>query len=239
MTQAKNSRVFQEKSVKDVITEVLKDYKIEPDWKLEDASVYPKLDYCVQYNETDFDFMHRLLEEVGIYYFFEHEEKSHKIVFIDSMTQHEPHPANATLKWGRAMTSEPTIMNWHVQKEVRTAKTMLTDYDFLAPETEIEGTKDAKKPPKMLGKMEWFEHPARVVQNGVKPEQTEGRHRGHAARHGAPGRAAQRVCIGDRDDQHARPRHRHDVRRRSRTVQGRQGHVPDGERRLPDGFRGL
>jgi len=173
MTQAKNSRVFQEKSVKDVITEVLKDYKIEPDWKLEDASVYEKLDYCVQYNETDFDFMHRLLEEVGIYYFFQHEKTSHTIVFIDSMTQHESHPAKATLKWGPAMTSEPTIMGWHVQKEVRTAKTMLTDYDFLDPETDIEGTDEAKEPPEMLGKMEWFEHPARVVQNGVKPEKQD------------------------------------------------------------------
>ncbi len=173
MTQAKNSRVFQEKSVKDVITELLKDYKIEPEWKLEDASVYPKLDYCVQYNETDLDFMHRLIEEVGIYYFFAHEEESHKIVFIDSMTQHEPHPADTTLKWGPAMTPEPTIMNWQVQKEVRTAATVLTDYDFLVPKTKIEGTKAAKEPPEMLGKMEWFEHPARVVQNGVKPEKTD------------------------------------------------------------------
>ena len=54
--------------------------------------------------------MHRLLEEVGIYYFFQHEKTSHTIVFIDSMTQHESHPAKATLKWGPAMTSEPTIM---------------------------------------------------------------------------------------------------------------------------------
>ena len=171
MSQAKNSRVFQEKSVKDVITEVLKDYKIEPEWKLEDASVYAKLDYCVQYNETDLDFMHRLIEEVGIYYFFTHEEESHKIVFIDSMTKHEKHPADATLKWGPAMTPEPTIMNWQVQKEVRTAKTVLTDYDFLEPKKEIKGDKEAKeKLADKLGNMEWFEHPARVVQNGVKPE---------------------------------------------------------------------
>ena len=173
MTQAKNSRVFQEKSVKDVITEVLDEYEIDADWKLEDASVYEKLDYCVQYNETDFDFMHRLLEEVGIYYFFEHEETSHKIVFIDSMAKHEPHPADTTLKWANAMSSEPTILNWHVQRDVRTAKAMLTDYDFLDPETAIEGTDEAKEPPEMLGEMEWFEHPARVVQNGVKPEKTD------------------------------------------------------------------
>ena len=53
---------------------------------------YEKLDYCVQYNETDFDFVSRLLEEAGIYYYFEHEEDAHTMVFIDAIGKHEPHP---------------------------------------------------------------------------------------------------------------------------------------------------
>ena len=170
MTQTKNSRVFQEKSVKDVLTEVLKDYKIEPTWKLDKPAAYPKLDYCVQYNETDFDFVHRLMEEVGIYYFFEHAEKSHKMILIDKLSLHEQHPLDVKINWRNAMSAEPTIMNWHVQQEVRSVKTVLTEYDFLAPATKIEGTNEVTKPPKKLGTMEWFEHPARVVQNAIKPE---------------------------------------------------------------------
>ena len=68
------------------------------------------------------------------------------------------------------MQSTSTITTWYVQQEVRSVKAILTEYDYLAPETEIKGEKEAEKKPKMLGKMEWFEHPARVVQNSVKPE---------------------------------------------------------------------
>ena len=170
MTQAKNSRVFQEKNVKTVIAEILKEYSIDADWRLASEAVYPKLDYCVQYNETDFDFVHRLIEEVGIYYFFEHKDGSHKVVFIDAMGLHKPNPSKSTLTWRNAMTSAPTVMSWHVQQEVRSAKAILSDYDFLDPATKIEENEPAKKPPEMLGKMEWFEHPAKVVQNRIKPD---------------------------------------------------------------------
>ena len=168
MTQAKDSRVFQEKSVEDVVSQILKDYDIDAEWKLE--ATYPKLDYCVQYNETDFDFVSRLLEEVGIYYFFEHDKGSHKMVLIDQNANHKAHPADVKITWRNAMTADPTVITWYVQQEVRTAKTVLTEYDFLAPKPLIEGKDEAKEPPKMLGKMEWFEHPARVVQNAIKPD---------------------------------------------------------------------
>lgn len=168
MTQSKDSKVFQEKSVKDVISEVLQDYDISPKWDLKET--YPKLDYCVQYNETDFDFVHRLLEEAGIYYYFEHEEDAHTMVLKDSIASHEAYPGDATIKWRTAMSDEPTITAWYTQQEVRVAETMLTEYDFLAPATKNEGKATAKEPPEMLGKMDWFEHPARIVQNSIKPD---------------------------------------------------------------------
>ena len=168
MTQSKDSKVFQEKSVQDVISEILKEYDIDAQWNLK--STYEKLDYCLQYNETDFDFVHRLLEEFGIYYFFEHEDKAHKMVFVDSIASHEPYPADNAIAWRIAMSPDPTITAWYMQEEVRTAELAVTEYDFLAPTTKNEGTGKAKKAPKMLGKMDWFEHPARVVQNSIKPD---------------------------------------------------------------------
>ena len=168
MTQSKDSRVFQEKSVKEVISEILQEYSIDAQWDI--TETYPKLDYCVQYNETDFDFVHRLLEEAGIYYYFEHEEDAHKIVLKDSIASHEAYPTDDTIKWRTAMSDEPTIVAWYVQQEVRAAETIMTEFDFLAPATKNEATVKAKEPPEMLGKMDWFEHPARVVQNGVKPD---------------------------------------------------------------------
>ena len=168
MTQSKDSKVFQEKSVKDVISDVLKEYDIDVQWNVN--STYDKLDYCVQYNETDFDFVHRLLEEFGIYYFFKHEKKAHKMVLVDSIASHEAHPVGQPIKWRNAMSPDPTVTAWYMQEEVRTTETILTEYDYLTPTTENKGTGKAKTTPKMLGKMDWFEHPARVVQNGIKPE---------------------------------------------------------------------
>jgi type VI secretion system secreted protein VgrG len=169
MTRSKDSKVFQEKAVKDIISEILKEYDIEDDWSGLKGT-YEKLDYCVQYNETDFDFVHRLLEESGIYYYFEHKDGSQKMIFVDEIGAHEPYPSGNTIKWTVQKTPDPTIMNWYMQEEVRTAELALTEYDFLAPTTKNEGTAKAKKPSKMLGKMDWFEHPARVVQNSIKPE---------------------------------------------------------------------
>ena len=168
MTQSKDSKVFQEKSVKDVVSEILQEYSIDAQWDI--TETYPKLDYCVQYNETDFDFVHRLLEEAGIYYFFEHDDDAHKMVLKDAIASHKAYPTDSTIIWRPAMSPEPTITSWYVQEEVRSAETVLTEYDFLAPATEIKGTAEAKEPPEMLGKMDWFEHPARVVQNAIKPD---------------------------------------------------------------------
>ena len=92
VTRTVNSKVFQKKSVKEIVTEVLDDYSTDYEWRLIAASLYPKLDYCVQYHETDFDFVSRLLEDVGIYYFFEHTDSKHTLVLIDAMAKHKSKP---------------------------------------------------------------------------------------------------------------------------------------------------
>ena len=190
-SQTKNSRVFQEKSVKDIVTEVLKVYNsTDSEWRL--AGDYPKLDYCIQYAETDFNFISRLLEEVGIYYFFEHTKGKHVMVLVDAMIKHNSREDTSALKWSNALQTDATIMNWISQEEARSVNAVLTEYDYLAPATEIKGEKKADPPPppggsligsllgaaggggaqNKLGSMEWFEHPAYVVQNSAKPEMT-------------------------------------------------------------------
>jgi type VI secretion system secreted protein VgrG len=184
LTRTKKSRVFQSKSVKDIVTAVLKDYSTDSAWRVSEGD-YPTLDYCIQHNETDFDFVSRLLEEVGIYYFFEHDNGSHTMVLIDSMGQHKSRKDSSAISWANAMQDEATITTWYVQEEARSVKTVLRDYDYLAPTTKIEGKKKADPPPSpgglsgllggaggwtTLGDAEWYEHPALVVQNSAKPD---------------------------------------------------------------------
>ena len=197
-TQTKNSMVFQGQNVKDIITTVLTPYGTDFDWRLDDESVYTSLDYCVQYAETDFDFVSRLMEEVGIYYFFEHDSEKHTMVFTDKMAKHKSRSDSSAINWANAMQSDATITDWHVQEDARSIKVTLTEYDYLAPDALVTGDKEADPPPPAsagglmgavsslmgaaggaswttLGTAEWYEHPALVVQNSATAEaQTTG-----------------------------------------------------------------
>lgn len=170
LMRTKTSRIFQDMALPDIVKEVFKDYSgCKHEMRL--AATYPTLDYCVQYDETDFDFVSRLLEEAGIGYFFEHEESSHTMVLCDDMGKHKAKPVEKKITWANALTNDSTVMNWHSQQELRSVTTTVFDHDYLASTTKIEATKAAKDPlSNKVGKMEWFEYPADAVQNQLKPD---------------------------------------------------------------------
>ena len=170
-TRTRNSKVFQNKSVKDIVTAVLTPYSDNFVWRLQDASVYKPLEYCVQYQESDFDFVSRLLEEVGIYYFFEHEDGIHNMVLIDSMGKHKSKTGDSTVKWSHKLdANKPTLVDWEVVEEVHAIKATVRDYDYLATASKIEQSHSALPlaATAKLGDLEVYEYPARTVQNQVK-----------------------------------------------------------------------
>jgi len=169
-TRTVNSKVFQKKSVKEIVTEVLDVYSTDYEWRLISASLYPKLDYCIQYQESDFDFVSRLLEHFGIYYFFEHTDSKHTLVLIDAMAKHKSKPIKDPISWGNTMKYSWTATNWRVGQEARSAKTVVRDFDYLAPATKIEGEGKAKETTAKLGDSEVFEFTGKGVQNSVKDE---------------------------------------------------------------------
>jgi len=76
-----NTRVFQDKTVTDVIKAVLSKYNISP--SIETSSTYTPMEYCTQYRETDFDFISRLMEQHGILYYFKHTDSDHTFTLQD------------------------------------------------------------------------------------------------------------------------------------------------------------
>ena len=88
LTRERVSKVYQDLSAKDIIQEILDCHQIQADWKL--CGTLKKRPYCLQYRETTFDFVSRLLEDDGVYYFFDH--KNGKVVFADYPGAHEPCP---------------------------------------------------------------------------------------------------------------------------------------------------
>src|SRR5208282_303386 len=91
LTRTSDCRIFQEKSVPDILEEVFKGHGFN-DYQLNLSASHSQREYCVQYRETDFNFVSRLMEQEGIYYFFEHQEDKHTMVLADSISAHNPFP---------------------------------------------------------------------------------------------------------------------------------------------------
>ena len=126
LTRTSNSRAFQDLSVPDILTRVLSERGIPFQLNLQGA--YPPRDFVLQYRESDFAFVSRLMEEEGIFYFFEHGAGGHTLVIADSPQSHPVVPAKATIPFGR-----DAIHDWTKTQELRSGKHSLRDYHFTVP----------------------------------------------------------------------------------------------------------
>ena len=138
LTRRADIRIFQQKSVTDVIEAVLKEGGI--DYKLNTTGTYQPLEYCVQYRETDFAFVSRLMEAHGIFYFFTHTDSKHTLVLADSSSAHQPCAGSDTTRFHSTTSGssdEDTVSAWELQHEFRTGKYTLTDYNMETPSTSL------------------------------------------------------------------------------------------------------
>jgi len=134
LTRAADCRIFQSKSVPDIIRDVFQGKNFS-DFKLSLAGSYPSRDYTVQYRETDFNFVSRLMEQEGIYYYFEHENGKHTMVLTDAAQPPSPCPlANSVLYQPPGpVVRQEHLQVWSIQHAVQTGHYALTDYNFIKP----------------------------------------------------------------------------------------------------------
>lgn len=139
LTRQADCRIFQNLAVNDIISQVfnLFDFK---DFRLSLQGSYPQLEYCVQYRETSFNFVSRLMEEFGIFYYFDHTtEGKHTLVLSDqssTLPDCPSSPVSYDTQVG-GLEDPEVINNWHVGQEVRTGKYTVTDYNFTTPSTSL------------------------------------------------------------------------------------------------------
>lgn len=136
LTRRVNCRIFENQSVVDVINAVLKDYTFaQIDNRL--TETYAAREYCVQYRESDADFIIRLMEESGIYYFFEHAADHQTLVMADSLSAHKAFPSYASVPFlenaNDVTRADETLTQWGVAFEVSSAAYAQTDYNFKTP----------------------------------------------------------------------------------------------------------
>ena len=141
LTRTSDCRIFQNETVPDIVKEIFQDHDVASfDFKL--FRSYRKWVYCVQYRESDFNFVTRLLEHEGIYWYFEHTDGHHKLILVDSASAHDAAPGYESLPYieAGAATAPDTecISDWTFSREVRTGKVALTSYDFTRPSTDLK-----------------------------------------------------------------------------------------------------
>jgi type VI secretion system secreted protein VgrG len=137
LTRAANCRIFQHKTVPDIIKQVFRDQGFS-NFKEKLSGSYSSRDYCVQYRESDFNFVNRLMEEEGIYYFFSHESGKHDLVLSDSVSAHDKVPGYEKIPYHQEegladRTRKDHIHEWEIASEVQSGVYALTDYDFKKP----------------------------------------------------------------------------------------------------------
>ena len=150
LTRNADCRIFQEKTVPDIVKEIFRDRGFTDfDDSLLTGS-YQTKDYCVQYRETDFNFVSRLMEQEGIHYFFRHEDGKHTLVLADMNSSHEACP-NAGDKLiyrtpGQGNIRAEHLREWVVEYQVQPGAYSLHDFDFTNPKTPVAASSTVARP---------------------------------------------------------------------------------------------
>ena len=159
-SQVRDNRIFQNLSVPEIVQKVLKGI----DLKLQLIKSYPKREYCVQYRETNLDFASRLLEDEGIFYFFEHAADKHTMVIADDPSAMKPTP---DLKAVRIDTNvddgyeQNVILRLEREHVVRSGKSTLWDFNFEKPTARLQTEMHGDDPLKL----ELYDYPGGFAEN--------------------------------------------------------------------------
>jgi type VI secretion system secreted protein VgrG len=147
LTRTTDCRIFQNMSVPDVLDEVLGKYGFEYEKRL--TGTYRPWEYCVQYQESDFAFVCRLMEHEGIAYHFEHRNGSHLLVLADDIGGYSTLQGHATIAYrprDRVVNAmEPCIDQWRISEQITSGRVMLDDFDFRKSRASLQSVQQDPK----------------------------------------------------------------------------------------------
>jgi len=148
-----------------IVKQILKDANILTDrYEIRTQESYDDRDYCAQYRETDLNFISRILEEEGIFYFFEHSNDKHLLVFGDSTACYKPIPGTdneVEFRFSDAMVSEEDfVYGFKLSQQIHSGKVSLRDFDFLSPSIFPTDEKEDS-----YNKLEIYDYPGGYIKN--------------------------------------------------------------------------
>jgi type VI secretion system secreted protein VgrG len=163
-----NSRIFQNLSVPDIAKSLFREHGFS-DFEDSLSNSYPVREFVVQYRESDFNFISRLFEHIGIYYYFRHEQGRHIMVLADSSDAHDTvdgfemvpfHPDGAAVAGGGEH-----INSWELIHQWRSGAYASSDFDFERPRAQLMA-RLAADPQHKKGDLEIFDYPAGSTEQG-------------------------------------------------------------------------
>jgi type VI secretion system secreted protein VgrG len=159
-TLRQNSRIFQQLNIADIITKILKEHHIR-DVVFTLRHSHPEREFCVQYQETDFDFLQRLTAEEGIFYFFECSNGRNTLVFADDCGSVPP-GLRLPYQPGSASTlGEPAVSSLTHSAQIRPAQVQLKDYTFKNPAWPAEFQQQMREEDLQQRYYEHYDYPGR------------------------------------------------------------------------------
>lgn len=166
LTHRYHSRIFQGKTTQEIITAVLTEGGIASDrFSFALERDYTPREYCVQYRETDYNFIARLMEEEGIWWYFEQTEEGHTLVMADSRSAYSAIEGEATLAYRSAtgMNVETEhIVRFRVAQSMRPGAVVLNDFNFENPQLRLEALDDAGRDQAL----EFADYPGEFLEQG-------------------------------------------------------------------------
>lgn len=166
LTNAIDCRFFQDMTAPDIIRKVFSDAGFT-DFEFKTTQNYPKMNYCVQYRETHFAFVSRLMEEHGLYYFFKHSKEKHLLVIADAMGGHDVVPGGGTLPFiplvGAYVRDREHLHHWTSERRFRPGKFTVNDYDFEKPSASLKADRQSAEGYEK-SKLEIYDYPGRYME---------------------------------------------------------------------------
>jgi len=141
LTRYADCRIFHNKDVAQIVKQILDDRGIKYEASL--TGPYKPLEYCVQYRETDFNFISRLMEQFGIFYFFQHDDGEHTMMLGDSSSVHQRCHGEGNAGFnlaGCGLDAGDIVDAWSIGQELRSGKHSMTDYNFTTSTNDLSAS---------------------------------------------------------------------------------------------------
>lgn len=175
LSRTTDCRIFQEATVPDILKELFGDHGFP--FKFSLSGTYRKWEYCVQYRESDFNFVSRLMEQEGIYYYFEYEDGKHTMVLADGYGAHNPIAGCEKIPYfppSDNVVREQHIYDWHLRRTVQSGAYVLSAYHFKKPRADLKVNSSVSRA-HALAEYEVFDYPGEYYEKSEGNEYVRAR----------------------------------------------------------------